>query len=157
MAEYPMPPLENKNQESFDRIVELSKSIIIKTNELGNTITSSGTNSAKELYKIKRELAKISHFENIEHPEIADKLYQNNELYEKLFPSLMDFNKTEKRIFALSIEDYKVKDISALMGLSSQYVHNVRSRLKKKVGFEDNITWSELKKRAMQETLPTTS
>ncbi len=146
-----------KEKQLNNRIVELSKSIIIKSNELGNTISSSTTNSAKELYKIKRELAKISHFENIEHPEIADKLYQNNELYEKLFPSLTDFNKTEKRIFALSIEDYKVKDISALMGLSSQYVHNVRSRLKKKVGFEDNVTWSELKKRAMEETLPTTS
>jgi len=146
-----------KEKQLNNRIVELSKSIIIKTNELGSAITSSTTNSAKELYKIKRELAKITHFENIEHPEIADKLYQNNELYEKLFPSLKDFNKTEKRIFALSAEDYKVKDISTLMGLSSQYVHNVRSRLKKKVGLNEEVTWSEFKKRALAQSDQITS
>ena len=146
-----------KEKHLNNRIVELSKSIIIKSNELGSTINSSTTNSAKELYKIKRELAKISHFDNIEHPEIADKLYQNNELYEKIFTSLKDFNKTEKRIFALSIEDYKVKDISTLMGLSSQYVHNVRSRLKKKVGFNEDISWSEFKRRAMEQSDSITS
>jgi hypothetical protein len=146
-----------KEKQLNNRIVELSKSIIIKSNELGSTITSTTTNSAKELYNIKRELAKISYFENIEHPEIADKLYQNNELYEKLFPSLKDFNKTEKRIFALSAEDYKVKDISILMGLSSQYVHNVRSRLKKKVGLNEEITWSEFKKRALAQSDQITS
>lgn len=146
-----------KEKQLNNRIVELSKSIIIKSNELGSTITASTTNSAKELYNIKRELAKISYFENIEHPEIADKLYQNNELYEKLFPSLKDFNKTEKRIFALSAEDYKVKDISILMGLSSQYVHNVRSRLKKKVGLNEEITWSEFKKRALAQSDQITS
>jgi hypothetical protein len=146
-----------KEKQLNNRIVELSKSIIIKSNELGSTINTSTTNSAKELYNIKRELAKISYFENIEHPEIADKLYQNNELYEKLFPSLKDFNKTEKRIFALSAEDYKVKDISILMGLSSQYVHNVRSRLKKKVGLSEEITWSDFKKRALAQSDQITS
>jgi hypothetical protein len=142
-----------KEKQLNNRIVELSKSIIIKTNELGNNITTQpSVNSAKELYKIKRELAKISHFENIEHPEIADQLYETNELFEKLFPSLRDFNKTERRIFALSIEDYKVKDISTLMGLSGQYVHNVRSRLKKKVGFTEDISWSEFKQKAIEES-----
>lgn len=142
-----------KEKQLNNRIVELSKSIIIKTNELGNNIIAQPTvNSAKELYKIKRELAKISHFENIEHPEIADQLYETNELFERLFPSLKDFNKTERRIFALSIEDYKVKDISTLMGLSSQYVHNVRSRLKKKVGFTEDISWSEFKRKSLEES-----
>lgn len=141
-----------KEKQLNNRIVELSKSIIIKTNELGNSLTVQPANSAKELYKIKRELAKISHFENIEHPEIADQLYESNELYERLFPALKDFNKTERRIFALSIEDYKVKDISSLIGLSGQYVHNVRSRLKKKVGFTEDISWSEFKRKAIEES-----
>jgi hypothetical protein len=141
-----------KEKQLNNRIVELSKSIIIKTNELGNNLIVQPGNSAKELYKIKRELAKISHFDNIEHPEIADQLYETNEQYEKLFPSLKDFNKTERRIFALSIEDYKVKDIGTLMGLSNQYVHNVRSRLKKKVGFTEDISWSEFKRKSSEES-----
>ena len=146
-----------KEKQLNNRIIELSKSIIIKSSELGNTINTSTNNSAKELYMIKRELAKFSNYDNIEQPEIADKLYTNNELYEKAFPSLNAFNKTEKRIFALSIEDYKVKEISTLMGLSSQYVHNVRSRLKKKVGLNEDHTWSEFKKLALAQSDSITS
>ena len=49
---------------------------------------------------------------------------------------------TEKRIFVLSINEYPTKEIAGLLGLTSQYVNNARSSIRKKMGIEDN--WKEV-------------
>lgn len=141
-----------KEKQLNNRIVELSKSIIIKTNDITEMMKTVQVDNPKEMYNLKRELEKLRQLENMEQPEIAEHIYSNNDVYEKVFPCLKEFNKTERRIFALSVEGYKVKDISSLLGISIQYAHNVRSRLKKKLDLADDIVWVDLKEIILKST-----
>jgi hypothetical protein len=68
--------------------------------------------------------------------------YLVNEMGEIDFPKIALLSITEKRIFVLSINEYPTKEIAGLLGLTSQYVNNARSSIRKKMGIEEN--WKEV-------------
>jgi DNA-binding CsgD family transcriptional regulator len=54
------------------------------------------------------------------------------------FPGFNDLNKTEQRVLALTMELYRPKEVANVLGVSTQYVRNVKTRLKLKLNLPDN-------------------
>jgi len=61
------------------------------------------------------------------------------------YPQLKAMNLTEKRIFILSVDGYKSKDIAAIVGVTPQYIHNVRSKIRKVLGVDNGVNWESFK------------
>jgi DNA-binding CsgD family transcriptional regulator len=99
------------------------------------------------LQDIKREIDELSRLGIEDKPQLADKLIDNHQVIFDRFPAFSETaNLTEKRIFILSIDGYKPKEIANVVGVSVQYVHNVRTRLRKKLNLDNNVEWESLKK-----------
>lgn len=135
--------LLKQNQEKQQNTVFTSKIILSKIDELIVKIRNSNLSSNPTMVDIKVELERLKDVElpfeteNIEQSDIFEK-YQY--LTEK-FPSLADINSTTYKILVLSILDNAPKDIANLLNLNTQYVRNVRSKLKKELSEELGEDW----------------
>lgn len=136
-----------KEQDLNIRIVNLSQLIVLKAQDLGKKIKLVGSDDKEALHEVKKQIDELSRLGIEEKPQLADKLMDSHQTVFSKFPDFAENgNLTEKRIFILSIDGYKPKEIANVVGVSIQYVHNVRTRLRKKLNIDNNTEWESLKK-----------
>ncbi len=126
-----------------NRIVTLSKLIISKVdviNKLLSGINESNFNVG--IKEVRTEFLSIQNAVSDAQPQLADKLLEDYTTIQNDFPDIINLSITEKRIFVLSINGYQTKEIAGLLGLTSQYVNNARTSIRKKLQIEEN--WKEV-------------
>jgi DNA-binding CsgD family transcriptional regulator len=136
-----------KEQELNTRIVNLSQLIVLKSQDLAKRMKLIASEDKEALQDVKKKIDELSLLGIEDKPQLADKLIDDHQAIFDRFPEFTsNTNLTEKRIFILSIDGYKPKEIANVVGVSIQYVHNVRTRLRKKLNLDNNIEWESLKK-----------
>lgn len=136
-----------KEQELNTRIVNLSQLIVLKAQDLGKKIKLVSSEDKESLQDVKKEIDELSRLAIEDKPQLADRLIDDHQTVLDRFPEFASTaNLTEKRIFILSVDGYKPKEIADVVGVSIQYVHNVRTRLRKKLNLENSIEWESLRK-----------
>lgn len=131
-----------KENELNNRIVEYSKSMIEQNEkikiEVLNTVATASKSVKNQTSKIFSKFQLSTSISAIENPKIANQLIKEKEEWNAKYPGFNDLNKTEQRVLVLTMENYRTKDISNVLGISIQYVRNVRSRLKRKLNLPNN-------------------
>lgn len=131
-----------KEKELNNRIVEYSKSMIAQNEkikvEILNTVATASKSIKNQTSKIFSKFQLSTSISAIENPKIANQLIKEKEDWNAKYPGFNDLNKTEQRVLVLTMENYRTKDISNVLGISIQYVRNVRSRLKRKLNLPNN-------------------
>lgn len=130
-----------REQELNNRIVEYSKSIIERNNQLRNEMLSVISTAPNDLKISINQVLKDFQINSVnpdENPTIAKQLIKENENWNDQFPGFEKLNKTEQRVFVLTMESYRPKDVANVLGVSTQYVRNVKSRLKAKLALDEN-------------------
>lgn len=136
-----------REQELNTRIVSLSQLIVLKAQDLGKKIKLVSSGDKEMLQDVKKEIEELSRLGIDDKPQLADKLIDDHQSVFDKFPEFEEItNLTERRIFILSVDGYKPKEIADVVGVSIQYVHNVRTRLRKKLQLDSGIAWESLKK-----------
>ncbi len=129
-----------KDQELNNRLVQYSKIVIEKNHQLKSEFS---TIISQVSEPIKKEINSVIHnhmmtvIDENQNPIIANQIINEKSDWEDKYPGFNDLNKTEKRIFALTMEDYRPKEIAPLLGVSVQYIRNVKSKLRRKLDITD--------------------
>lgn len=126
-----------KENELSNRIVEYSKSMIERNEKIKikilNAIANTPNTVKVEINKIFSKFHLGTSISAMENPKIANQLIKDKEDWNLLYPGFDTLNKTEQRIMALTMENYRPKEVANVLGVSTQYVRNVKSRLKLKL------------------------
>ena len=139
-----------KEKELNARIIGLSELVMEKSLELSKKLKVLNTSNSPEIETLRKELEALGRVETTSRPQIADsKLKEQGDILEQ-YPQLKAMNLTEKRIFILSVDGYKSKDIAAIVGVSPQYIHNVRSKIRKVLGVDNSVHWESFKDKRFQ-------
>lgn len=139
-----------KEKELNARIIGLSELVMEKSLELSKKLKLLNTSNSPEIETLRKELEALGRVETTSRPQIADsKLKEQGDIMEQ-YPQLKAMNLTEKRIFILSVDGYKSKDIAAIVGVSPQYIHNVRSKIRKVLGVDNSVHWESFKDKRPQ-------
>jgi DNA-binding NarL/FixJ family response regulator len=109
-------------------------------NKLLSSINESNYNTT--IKDVRTEFLNIQNAVSDAQPQLADKLLEDYTTIQIDFPDIINLSITEKRIFVLSINGYQTKEIAGLLGLTSQYVNNARTSVRKKLNIEEN--WKEV-------------
>jgi DNA-binding NarL/FixJ family response regulator len=126
-----------------NRIITLSKMIISKVESINKLLSSiNEVNYHAAIKEVRSEFLNIQNAVSDAQPQLADKLLEDYSDIQLDFPEISLLSITEKRIFVLSINGYPTKEIAGLLGLTSQYVNNARTSIRKKMGIEEN--WKEV-------------
>jgi len=126
-----------------NRIITLSKLIITKVDSINKLLMSiNESNYHTAIKEVRSEFLNIQNAVSHEQPQLADKLIEDYSNIQVDFPQIALLSITEKRIFVLSVNGYPTKEIAGLLGLTSQYVNNARTNIRKKMGIEEN--WKEV-------------
>ena len=134
-----------KEKELNARIIGLSELVMEKSLELSKKLKVLNTSNSPDIEILRKELEALGRVETTSRPQIADsKLKEQGDILEQ-HPQLKAMNLTEKRIFILSVDGYKSKDIAAIVGVSPQYIHNVRSKIRKVLGVDNSVHWESFK------------
>ena len=134
-----------KEKELNARIIGLSELVMEKSLELSKKLKVLNTSNSPDIEILRKELEALGRVETTSRPQIADsKLKEQGDILEQ-HPQLKAMNLTEKRIFILSVDGYKSKDIAAIVGVSPQYIHNVRSKIRKVLGVDNSVNWESFK------------
>ena len=134
-----------KEKELNARIIGMSELVMEKSLELSKKLKQLNTNNSPEIETLRKELEALGRVETTSRPQIADsKLKEQGDIFEH-YPQLKAMNLTEKRIFILSVDGYKSKDIAAIVGVTPQYIHNVRSKIRKGLGVDNGVNWESFK------------
>ncbi len=129
--------------ELNNRIITLSKMIITKIESINKLLSSiNEVNYHAAIKEVRSEFFNIQNAVSDAQPQLADKLLEDYSNIQIDFPEIALLSITEKRIFVLSINGYPTKEIAGLLGLTSQYINNARTSIRKKMGIEDN--WKEV-------------
>lgn len=134
-----------KERELNDRIVSITHMMMEKTGDLVKQLKGMKSANKDDLEEIRRALEAMVRVDTGSNPQMADTLMKENDVLLNKYPAIQSLNLTERRIFILSVEGFKSKDISNLVGVTPQYIHNVRSKIRKILGVENQIHWEELK------------
>ena len=130
-----------REQELNNRIVEYSKSLIERNislrNEISTAIASAPNALKSEVNQILKDF-QVQGFNSQENPSIAKQLIKEKEDWNDKYPGFNLLNKTEQRVFVLTMESYRPKEIANVLGVSTQYVRNVKSRLKTKLNLTED-------------------
>ena len=134
-----------KEKELNARIIGMSELVMEKSLELSKKLKQLNTNNSPEIETLRKELEALGRVETTSRPQIADsKFKEQGDIFEH-YPQLKAMNLTEKRIFILSVDGYKSKDIAAIVGVTPQYIHNVRSKIRKVLGVDNAVNWESFK------------
>ncbi len=126
-----------------NRIVTLSKLIISKVDVINKLLSGiNESNFQSGMKEVRTEFLNIQNAVSDAQPQLADKLLEDYSEIQQDFPDVVTLSITEKRIFVLSINGYQTKEIAGLLGLTSQYVNNARTSVRKKLNIEEN--WKEV-------------
>jgi hypothetical protein len=131
-----------KENELSNRIVEYSKSMIERNEkikkEILNTIETAPIKFKIGVTQIFKDFQFNNPISEAENPKIANQIIQEKDDWNVQFPGFNDLNKTEQRVLALTMELYRPKEVANVLGVSTQYVRNVKTRLKLKLNLPDN-------------------
>lgn len=131
-----------KEKELDNRIVEYSKSVIERNEkikkEILNTIKTIPNDIKFKINQVFRDHFISAPFAGKENPKIANQLIKEKDDWNIQYPGFNDLNKTEKRVMVLTMENYRPKEIANVLGVSTQYVRNVKSRLKTKLNLKED-------------------
>jgi len=131
-----------KEHELSNRIVEYSKSMIERNEkikkEILNAIETAPNKFKISVTQIFRDFQFNNPISEAENPKIANQIIQEKDDWNVQFPGFNDLNKTEQRVLALTMELYRPKEVANVLGVSTQYVRNVKTRLKLKLNLPDN-------------------
>ena len=97
-----------------------------KTGDLIKQLKNMKSANKDDLEEIRRSLEGMVRVDTGSNPQMADNFIKENDLLLNKYPIIKEMNLTERRIFILSVEGFKSKDISNLVGVTPQYIHNVR-------------------------------
>jgi hypothetical protein len=136
--------LRNEKQLN-SRILTISRLLLEKSQQLNIKLKNATHEDLHDLHKLSKEIESIAKLEDKENPQLADQILKDYDTILMKYPELVNLRTTERRIFALSIEGYKPKDISTTLGISVQHVHNVRTQIRKRISLPSSIDWQELK------------
>lgn len=126
-----------------NRIITLSKMIISKVESINKLLSSINENNYHSgIKEVRSEFLNIQNAVSDAQPQLADKLLEDYSNIQIDFPEISLLSITEKRIFVLSVNGYPTKEIAGLLGLTSQYVNNARTSIRKKMDIDDN--WKEV-------------
>lgn len=132
-----------RENEMNNRIITLSKLIISKVDVVNKMLSNITQDNFQTAIKgIRGEFMNIQNAVSDAQPQLADKLLEDYSSIQNDFPNVVNLSITEKRIFVLSINGYNTKEIAGLLGLTSQYVNNARSSIRKKL--EIHVNWKEV-------------
>jgi len=134
-----------KERELNDRIVSITHMMMEKTGDLIKQLKNMKSANKDDLEEIRRSLEGMVRVDTGSNPQMADNFIKENDLLLNKYPIIKEMNLTERRIFILSVEGFKSKDISNLVGVTPQYIHNVRSKIRKVLALDNNVHWEELK------------
>ena len=130
-----------REQELNNRIVEYSKSIIDRNaklrSEIMGTVDAAPSSMKNQLNQVLKDF-QIAGINPIENPNIAKQLIRAKDDWNEQFPGFEELNKTQQRVFVLTMENYRPKEIANVLGVSTQYVRNVKSRLKTKLNLKED-------------------
>jgi DNA-directed RNA polymerase specialized sigma24 family protein len=131
-----------KEQELSSRIVEYSK-IIIENNQklkenLNRLLPMVDEKAKSEIRHMLTGAEVLTTLNTEENPGLANQLIGGDDKWEEKYPGFKHLNKTEQRVFVLVQENYKAKEIATLLGVATQYVRNVKTRLRKKLQLPDD-------------------
>lgn len=136
-----------KEKELNARIIGMSELVMEKSLELSKKLKQLNTSNSPEIEILRKELEALGRVETTSRPQIADsKLKEQGDILDQ-YPLLKAMNLTEKRIFILSVDGYKSKDIAAIVGVTPQYIHNVRSKIRKVLGVDNTVNWESFKEK----------
>lgn len=137
-----------KEKEMNERIIRMSELVLSKSLEISKKLKTIKTENPQELDSIRRDLEAMGRVENIARPQLADsKIKEQGDIFDH-YPALKTLSLTEKRIFILSVDGYKSKDIAAIVGVTPQYIHNVRSKIRRILGIDSSIHWESFKEKS---------
>lgn len=132
--------LERKTQETrllqheseyHKRMNALTAAIMDKSRDMAATLKPFEANSP-ELSKIIRELEQFGLLKGSFQPQAGAQIAQTEkEIALQRFPQLEELQDTEMRVFLMGNKGVKPKDIALALGISYQYVRNVRSKIRK--------------------------
>jgi hypothetical protein len=126
-----------KEQELNNRTVEYSK-IIIENNQklkdnLNRLLPMVDDKAKSEIRQMLNGAESLNTLNTNENPTLANQLIAEDAKWSEKYPGFNELNKTEQRVFVLVQESYKAKEIATLLGVATQYVRNVKTRLRKKL------------------------
>ena len=137
-----------KEKEMNERIIRMSELVLSKSLEISKKLKTIKTENPQELDSIRRDLEAMGRVENTARPQLADiKIKEQGDIFDH-YPALKTLSLTEKRIFILSVDGYKSKDIAAIVGVTPQYIHNVRSKIRRILGIDSSIHWESFKEKS---------
>lgn len=132
-----------RENELNNRIVTLSRLIISKVDVINKLLTGiNDSNFNAAIKEVRTEFLNIQNAVSDAQPQLADKLLEDYTTIQIDFPDIVNLSITEKRIFVLSIHGYQTKEIAGLLGLTSQYINNARTSIRKKLSIDEN--WKEV-------------
>ncbi len=137
-----------KEKEMNERIIRMSELVLSKSLEISKKLKTIKTENPQELDSIRRDLEAMGRVENTARPQLADiKIKEQGDIFDH-YPALKTLSLTEKRIFILSVDGYKSKDIAAIVGVTPQYIHNVRSKIRRILGIDNSTHWESFKEKS---------
>jgi len=137
-----------KEKEMNERIINMSELVLSKSMEISRKLKTIKADNPQELDLIRKDLEAMSRVENTTRPQLADsKIKEQGDIFDH-YPALKTLSLTEKRIFILSVDGYKSKDIAAIVGVTPQYIHNVRSKIRRILGIDNSTHWESFKEKS---------
>ncbi len=114
------------------KILSISEIIVNNGRTILQIIKNSAHSNLPEMLEIKQTLEQISLIDSAVDTHVPPPI-KNLEIDEilKTYNIQEEITDSQKRILALTLENYKAKEIAVLMNLSYAYVRNVQSKLRK--------------------------
>ncbi|WP_438967309.1 hypothetical protein [Flavobacterium sp.] len=117
-----------------DRVVEFSKELIQFNKKVKTELDKINldANNTDFLRKFRSDLLGFISIDLKQNPKIADLAFDNlteDKISNK--DNSEELNKTEKRVFTLLNEGFKPNEVSGMLGVTTQYVYNIKTKLKR--------------------------
>ncbi len=145
--QYHSPKMQNLLDESelHTRVLQVSGILKEKSLELSKKLGKINKRGAPDIEAIRKELEILGSIGPSTLPQFSDIRMKEKFDVIQAFPQIKTMNNTEKKIFLLSIDGHKSKEIATELGVSIQYIHNVRSKIRRVLGIDNTIKWDSFK------------
>lgn len=122
-----------KENELNHRIIEFSKHLLTFNKKVKKDLDKLNFNSenADFLKKFRSDLLGFINVNTDFNPKLIDVEIENHESKTEESLANSKLNKTEKRVYVLLQEGFKSNEIANMLGIATQYVYNVKAKLKR--------------------------
>ena len=122
-----------KENDLNHRMIEFSKHLLSFNKKVKNDLDKLNFNSenADFLKKFRSDLLGFINVNTDFNPKLIDVEIENHESKTEEGLANSKLNKTEKRVYVLLQEGFKSNEIANMLGIATQYVYNVKAKLKK--------------------------